>query len=392
MRGRRLMELSAQLSSGITGFLSGAIPFLGLLTVVVFIHELGHFLVARWCGVKVSVFSIGFGREIAGFNDRHGTRWRLSWIPLGGYVKFMDDANEASMPSKADIEAMTPEQQAGSFHTKSIAQKSAILVAGPVANFILAIGLLAAMLMTVGKQVTAARVDGVVAESAAAAAGFLAGDVIVSINGTAIDSFSDMQRIASTSAGDELTFVVNRGGVSTTLKATPRVTEQPDGFGGMIRIGMLGIQRTAAAAEYTYRAFGPGQALVQAVKDCGFIIARNLEYMGRIVTRRESGDQLGGPIRIAEVSRQVAKQGLVYFINLTAVISIGLGIMNLLPVPPLDGGHLLFYGLEAIRRKPMNERAQEFGFKVGLALVLSLMIFATWNDLGILKGWLVGKG
>jgi regulator of sigma E protease len=386
------MELLTQVLNGITGFLSGAIPFLALLTVVVFIHELGHFLVARWCGVRVSTFSIGFGREIAGFNDKHGTRWRLSWIPLGGYVKFMDDANEASMPSKADIDAMTQEERAGSFHTKSIAQKSAILAAGPLANFILAIALLAGMLMTVGKQVTAARVDGVVPDSAAAAAGFLAGDIIVSIDGTIIDSFSDMQRIASTSVDQQLTFVVNRGGVKTTLKATPRATQQPDGFGGNIRIGMLGIQRTAAAAEYTYRAFGPIEAVVQAVKDCGFIIGRNLGYMGGIATRRESADQLGGPIRIAEVARQVAKQGFVYFINLTAVISIGLGIMNLLPVPPLDGGHLLFYGLEAIRRKPMDERAQEFGFKVGLALVLSLMIFATWNDLGILKGWLIGKG
>jgi regulator of sigma E protease len=386
------MGLVEQVLGGISNFLGGALPFLALLTVVVFIHELGHFLVARWCGVKVSTFSIGFGREIAGFNDRHGTRWRLSWIPLGGYVKFMDDANEASMPSKAQIDAMSADDKAHSFHAKSLPQKSAILVAGPLANFLLAIVILAGMLMTVGRQITAARVDGVVPDSAAAAAGFKPGDIIVSINGTAIESFSDMQRIASTSADQELTFVVERGGVTTTLKATPRATPQPDGFGSTIRVGMLGIQRTATATDYTYKAYGPIEAVVQAVKDCGFIIARNLEYMGRIITRKESGDQLGGPIRIAEVSRQVAKQGFIYFLNLTAVISIGLGIMNLLPVPPLDGGHLLFYGLEAIRQKPMGERAQEFGFRVGLALVLSLMIFATWNDLGILKGWFIGKG
>jgi regulator of sigma E protease len=386
------MGLLDKLTGGILDFLSGAIPFLGLLTIVVFIHELGHFLVARWCGVKVSTFSIGFGREIAGFNDRHGTRWRLSWIPLGGYVKFMDDTNEASIPSKASVEAMSAEERAGSFHAKSIGQKSAILAAGPIANFLLAIVLLASLLMTVGRQVTAARVDGVVADGAAAAAGFKTGDVIVAINGTPIESFGDMQRIASSSADQELTFVVDRGGVKTTLKATPRATMQPDGFGGTVRIGMLGIQRTATATDYSNKVYGPIDAVVQAVKDCGFIIGRNLGYMGGIATGRESADQLGGPIRIAEVARQVTKQGWVYFVNLTAVISIGLGIMNLLPVPPLDGGHLLFYGLEAIRRKPMDERAQEFGFKIGLALVLSLMIFATWNDLGILKGWLIGKG
>jgi regulator of sigma E protease len=386
------MGLFDKLTGGIFDFLSGAVPFLALLTIVVFIHELGHFLVARWCGVKVSTFSIGFGREIAGFNDRHGTRWRLSWIPLGGYVKFMDDANEASMPSKATIDAMTADERASSFHAKTLGQKSAILAAGPIANFLLAIALLAGLLMTVGRQVTAARVDGVVADGAAAAAGFKAGDVIVSINGTPIESFGDMQRIASSSSDQELTFVIDRGGVKTTLKATPRATLQPDGFGGTLRIGMLGIQRTAAASDYSSRVYGPLDAIVQAVKDCGFIISRNLGYMGGIATRRESADQLGGPIRIAEVARQVTKQGWVNFVNLTAVISIGLGIMNLLPIPPLDGGHLLFYGIEAVRRKPLNERAQEFGFRVGLALVLSLMIFATWNDLGILKGWLVGKG
>jgi regulator of sigma E protease len=386
------MAVLAQMLTGVTSFLSGAVPFLVLLTVVVFIHELGHFLVARWCGVKVSTFSIGFGREIAGFNDRHGTRWRLSWIPLGGYVKFMDDANEASMPSKDAIDAMSPEERATSFHGKTIAQKSAILAAGPIANFLLAIALLAGLLMTVGRQTTVARVDGLVADGVAAAAGFKTGDVIVAIDGTKIEGFSDMQRITSTSADQELTFTIDRGGVSTILKATPRATTQPDGFGGTIRIGMLGIQRTATAIDYTSRTYGPIEAVIQAIKDCGFIIGRNLGYMGGIATRRESADQLGGPIRIAEVARQVTKQGFVNFINLTAVISIGLGIMNLLPVPPLDGGHLLFYGLEAIRRKPLDERAQEFGFRIGLALVLSLMVFATWNDLGILKGWIVGKG
>ena len=382
------MSLISQTFGGIWGVLGIAVPFLFVLTVVVFIHELGHFLVARWCGVKVQAFSIGFGREIWGFYDRHGTRWRLAWIPLGGYVKFMDDENGASMPSRETLDRMSPEERAGAFHAKSLAQKSAIVAAGPIANFLLAIVLFAGIFSLAGVLVTMPRVDEVVADSPAAAAGFKAGDVILSIDGTPIESFSDMQRIASTSAEQLLTFIVDRSGAEVTLKATPKLSEVPDGFGGKIRVGLLGIKRAAVPTDWKYKKYGPIDAVVVAVKECYFVIARNLAYLRDVITRKESADQLGGPIRIADVSGKVASAGIVPLLHLTAVISVSIGLLNLFPIPLLDGGHLLFYGLEAIRRKPLSERSQEIGFKIGIAIVLMLMVFATWNDLGIVKRWL----
>ncbi len=386
------MDLIWQTFGGLTGFLSVIIPFLFVLTVVVFIHELGHFLVARWCGVKVQAFSIGFGREIYGFDDKHGTRWKLSWIPLGGYVRFMDDENAASMPSKEAFERMSPQERAESFQGKTLAQKSAIVAAGPIANFLLAIALFAGIFTLAGVLVTVPRVDEVVADSPAAAGGFKAGDVILSIDGTPIESFGDMQRIASTSAETELTFVVNRAGQVVTLKATPKLSEVPDGFGGKIRVGLLGIKRAAVPTDWTYKKYGPVDSVVLAVKECYFVIARNLSYLRDVITRKESADQLGGPIRIADVSGKVASAGIVPLLHLTAVISVSIGLLNLFPIPMLDGGHLLFYGIEAIRRKPLSERTQEIGFKIGIAFVLMLMVFATWNDLGIVKRWLGGIG
>ena len=386
------MSLISQVFGGFWGMLSVAVPFLFVLTVVVFIHELGHFLVARWCGVRVQAFSIGFGREIFGFFDKHGTRWKLCWIPLGGYVKFMDDENAASMPSRDALDRMTPEDRASSFHGKSLAQKSAIVAAGPIANFILAVALFTGIFTIAGVLVTLPRVDEVVADSPAAQAGFRAGDLILSIDGTAIESFSDMQRIASTSAEQLLTFVVDRAGKEVTLKATPKLSEVPDGFGGKIRVGLLGIKRAAVPTDWQYKRYGPLDAVVLAVKESYFVVERNLVYLRDVITRKESADQLGGPIRIADVSGKVASAGIVPLLHLTAVISVSIGLLNLFPIPMLDGGHLLFYGIEAIRRKPLSERTQEIGFKIGIAFVLMLMVFATWNDLGIVKRWLGGIG
>ncbi len=386
------MSLISQVFGGFWGMLGVAIPFLFVLTVVVFIHELGHFLVARWCGVKVQAFSIGFGREIFGFFDSHGTRWKLCWIPLGGYVKFMDDENAASVPSRDALERMSPEDRASAFHGKSLAQKSAIVAAGPIANFILAVALFAGIFTIAGVLVTVPRVDEVVADSPAAQGGFKAGDVILSIDGTAIESFSDMQRIASTSAEQLLTFVVDRAGKEVTLQATPKLSEVPDGFGGKIRVGLLGIKRAAVPTDWKYKKYGPLDATVLAVKECYFVVARNLAYLRDVITRKESADQLGGPIRIADVSGKVASAGIVPLLHLTAVISVSIGLLNLFPIPMLDGGHLMFYGIEAIRRKPLSERTQEIGFKIGIAFVLMLMVFATWNDLGIVKRWIGGIG
>ncbi|HEY5830607.1 MAG: RIP metalloprotease RseP [Hyphomicrobiaceae bacterium] len=378
--------------SGVWGFLAVLLPFLFVLTVVVFIHELGHFLVARWCGVKVKAFSIGFGKEIFGFYDKHGTRWRFAWIPLGGYVKFLDDENSASVPSKSALERMSEDERSGAFQTKSLAARSAIVAAGPIANFLLAIVIFAMTFTLVGVQVTAPRVDELVPGGAAANAGFKPGDVIISIDGKAIEAFADMQRIVSANADHELTFEVNRGGTIIKLKATPARREISDRFGNKLRVGVIGIRRNPTQTEWEYKRYSPPDAVVMGVRETYFIISRTLSYLNDVIMGRESADQLGGPIRIAEVSGQVASVGFVPLLNLTAVLSVSIGLINLFPIPLLDGGHLLFYLIEAVRRKPLSERTQEIGFRIGLAVVLMLMMFATWNDLGIVRRWLTGIG
>jgi regulator of sigma E protease len=365
--------------------LSYLLPFLFVLTVVVFIHELGHFLVARWCGVAVKVFSIGFGPEIFGFYDRHGTRWRVSWIPLGGYVKFIDDENVASAAGRKAFEALPEEERKRSFQGKSLAQRAAIVAAGPIANFVLAIIIFAAIFSIFGERITAAKVDAVAPGSVAERAGFEPGDRIVSIDGSEIGSFSDMQRIVATSPDRELHFVVDRGGANVELTATPERKEITDRFGNTMRIGLLGIQRSASPDDWTLERHDPATALVMGVNESYFVVSRSLAYLYDVVTGREDADQLGGPLRIAQVSGQVATAGFVALLNLAAIISVSIGLINLFPIPMLDGGHLLFYGIEAIRGRPLSESTQEIGFRIGLAFVLMLMIFATWNDLIHLK-------
>ena len=362
----------------LTGYL---VPFLFVLTIVVFFHEFGHFLVARWCGVRVMVFSIGFGPEIVGFNDRRGTRWKLAAIPLGGYVKFFGDDNAASVPDTAAIAAMTPAERGDSFVGKSVDKRAAVVAAGPIANFILAIVIFAGVFMLYGKQVTSARVDQIQPGSAAAAAGFQPGDLVVSINGKAIDNFSDMQRIVGASAGDTLEIAVDRGGAKVVLKAVPTQREIKDSFGNVHRMGVLGISRSMAPGDIRTEQVGPVRAVVLGVEETWFVVERTLSYIGGVVAGRESADQLGGPIRIAQVSGQVATAVIVALIHLAAVLSVSIGLLNLFPIPLLDGGHLLFYAIEAVRGEPLSERAQEVGFRIGLAIVLMLMVFATFNDI-----------
>ena len=361
------------------------IPFLFVLTVVVFIHELGHFLVARWCGVGIKVFSIGFGPEIFGFYDRHGTRWRLSWIPLGGYVKFIDDDNVASTSGREAFEALPEEDRKRSFQGKTLAQRAAIVAAGPLANFILAIAIFTAIFSAFGEQVTAAKVDAITPGSAAERAGFKTGDRVISIDGTTIDSFAGMQRIVAMSPEQELHFVVDRNGANVDVTATPERIEDTDRFGNDIRIGRLGIQRSTSPDDWTLERHDPLTALVMAVEECYFVITSSLGYLYKVVVGKESADQLGGPIRIAQISGQVASVSFVALLNLAAIISVSIGMINLFPIPMLDGGHLLFYGIEAIRGRPLSDSAQEISFRIGLAFVLMLMIFATWNDLIHLK-------
>jgi regulator of sigma E protease len=368
-------------------FLFSLGAFLLVLTVVVFIHELGHFLVARWCGVKVTAFSIGFGKELAHFTDRHGTRWRVAALPLGGYVKFMGDENGASVPDHDAIAAMTPEERAGSFHTKALWQRAAIVAAGPAANFLLAMVLLTGLFWLAGERVITPRVEAVVAGSAAEAAGFKPGDVVLTVNGQAISSFNDLRKITSTSAGDPLQFTVDRGGVQTRLTAVPRMTEVPDGFGGKMRVGQLGLKGPSAPTDWQLRNLGFLESISRAGSETWGVVTQTGQYLGKVLSRQESGDQIGGIPRIADASSKVASAGILPLIHFIAMISVSIGLANLLPIPLLDGGHLLFYAIEAVRGHPLTQRTQEYAFRYGLMVVLFLFVFATWNDRGILKGW-----
>jgi len=373
-----IMEALGAFGGNLAGYI---VPFLFVLTVVVFFHELGHFLVARRCGVKVLTFSIGFGPEILGFFDRYRTRWKISAVPLGGYVKFFGDENAASVPDQETVAQMTEAEKAVSFVHQRVGPRAAVVAAGPIANFILAIAIFAGIFMLYGKQTTSARVDTVQTASAAEAAGFKPGDLVTAIDGEKIDSFADMQRIVSISAGETLTIEVDRGGAHVVLKATPQLKELKDNFGNVHRLGVLGISRSMAPGDIKTQKLSPPQALLAGVQETWFVVDRTLSYIGGVVVGREAADELGGPIRIAQVSGQVASAGFVALIHLTAVLSVSIGLLNLFPIPLLDGGHLLFYAIEAIRGRPLSERAQEVGFRIGLAIVVVLMIFATFNDI-----------
>ena len=366
------------------------LSFLIVLTVVVFVHEMGHFLVARWCGVKVSAFSIGFGREIFGFVDKHGTRWRVAWIPLGGYVKFMDDANAASVPSGEAQAEMTPEQRAGSFHHKPLWRRAAVVAAGPAANFLFAILIFACMFTFIGQRSTVARVDEVVKGAPADLAGFQKGDIIRSIAGRDITSFNDVLRIVSASPGRTLEVIVQRGEIQKTLSVTPESKTMSDRIGGEVRRGLIGIKRQPTGPEdFVHHRAGPLEAIGMGVRETEYIITSTLGYLADVIVGRQPPDQLGGVIRIADVSGKVAQHGgFTGLIHLIAVLSISVGLINLFPIPLLDGGHLLFYAIEAIRGRPLSDSTQEMGFKVGFALVLSLMVFATWNDRAVVARWL----
>ncbi len=375
------MEIMGGLSAFGGGLVGYVVPFLFVLTIVVFFHELGHFLMARWCGIKVLVFSIGFGPEIAGFYDRYGTRWKISAVPLGGYVKFFGDENAASAPDQAAAAAMSEAEKKDSFIFQPVRSRAAVVAAGPIANFVLAIAIFAIIFTTVGRQTTSARVDSVQPGSAAQAAGFQPGDLVLTINGEKIESFSDMQRIVSISAGEPLTIEVDRGGVQMALKAVPQLKELKDNFGNVHKLGVLGISRSMAPGDIKTEKVGPLRGIIMGAQETWFVVDRTMAYIAGVFAGREAADQLGGPIRIAQVSGQVATAGFAALFHLTAVLSVSIGLLNLFPIPLLDGGHLLFYGIEAIRGRPLSERAQEVGFRIGLAIVVMLMIFATFNDI-----------
>ena len=351
------------------------LPFLVVLTVLVFVHEWGHYYVARRCGVKVEVFSVGFGREIFGFTDKHGTRWKFSLIPLGGYVKMFGDMDAASTPGK--IEEIPVDQRAYAFPCKPVGQRAAVVFAGPLANFILAILLYAGMFMYWGQPYTAPIVDTVIEGSAAAEAGLQKGDKITDIDGAPISRFEDIQRIIQVGAGVTVQVGLLRNEEPMRLALTPKIVEIEDNFGGKHQIPRLGIGST----QRLYEQRGVFGAIYHATIETYEMGAATLKALWQIITGVRSPKEIGGPLRIAQLSGQAAQIDIPVLIGLIALLSINLGLINLFPIPLLDGGHLVFYGAEAIRGRPLSEKIMNASGMVGVALVGSLMVFAIFNDL-----------
>lgn len=353
------------------------------ISVLVFVHELGHYLVARRCGVGVEVFSIGFGKELFGWNDKHGTRWCFSAIPLGGYVKMFGDADATSvLPDQERLAAMSPTDRQKSLFSKTVGQRIAVSLAGPLANYLFAIVLLTGLFATVGQPYTPPLVHSVVKDSAAEKAGFKPNDLIVSIDGHAIAKFDDVLFEVRENLGKELQIDVKRDGQVIPVKITPDVKEMTDRLGKTHKVGMLGIQVTAKG--FTKRSLGA--AAYYAVLDTYGVTVKSLRSIGEMIMGSRSSDGLSGVIGIAQVTGQAAQMGFAELLWLMAFISISLGLINLFPIPMLDGGHVLFYTIEGIRGKPLSEKAQEIGFRIGLTFVICLMLFATWNDI-VRLGW-----
>lgn len=390
-----------------TGFLGQAViyivPFLLVLTFIVTIHELGHFLVARACGVKIDRFSIGFGRALLSRTDKHGVEWRLGWIPLGGYVKFAGDPDAAGVPDQDGLAELKsaivarhgPGAERDYFPFKPLWQRALITAAGPAANFLLAIVLFTVLFSVIGERIAAPRVGEVVAGTPAAAAGFRSGDLITAVNGRAVTEREEVTNTVLLSAGDRLTFTVDRAGQELSLVAVPERRIEQDPIAGRVRVARIGLLLAPRAEDFSYRRLNPLEASVKGVEMIGTVVGSTFRYLGRIVSGKESGDLLSGPIGIATAAGGMTKQATsvqapldviagylaLTMINFAAIVSIGMGIVNLLPIPVLDGGHLAFYGYEAVARRPAPARVQELGYRVGLALLAGLMLFATWNDL-----------
>jgi regulator of sigma E protease len=380
-----MMILETILQGGFYNFLWTTFWFLIVLTVLVFVHEFGHYSIARWNGVRIDVFSIGFGPELFGWWDSAGTRWKFSTVPLGGYVKMFGDSDASSGQPVPGLGRLAETERDVSFHYKRLGQRAAIVAAGPAANFAFAIIVLTVLFMTFGQPYTPAEVGQVQPGSAAEQGGIRPGDVILSIDGQAVARFEDVQQAVRMNPGVAMAIAVTRDAKTLTLQVTPARTEVTDRFGNRYEIGLLGIARSGM--EYVKR--DPVTALYQAVGETWNLSASTLQAMWQMVKGTRATDELGGPLRIAQMSGEVARGGIAPILTFMALLSVSLGLINLFPVPILDGGHLLFYAAEAIRGKPLGQKAQEYGFRIGLALVLTLMVFTTWNDLvhiGI-RGW-----
>ena len=358
------------------------VPFIILIIVVVFVHEYGHYYFARRYGVGVTDFSIGFGKELFGWNDKSGTRWKVCWVPLGGYVKFFGDRNVFSQADRDEIIKKYNEKDREKLFTlKPLYQRSLIVFGGPLANFILAILIFLMINIFVGKDFTPAMISEVTKNSPAQVAGLKKNDIIISIDDNEVKSILDVSKFITLSTSEFIDFKVSRYDQPIQIKVKPNFVDTEDNLGNKIKKRMVGIQLSPYKNTVNHQKLGPVKALYYSVNEVYFVTISTLKYLGTIITGKGDSSQLGGPIRIAKISGQVAEFGIVPFLSMMAYISISLGLINLFPIPLLDGGHLMFYGIEKILGRPLTQKTQEGFFRIGMFLLLSLMFFATYNDL-----------
>ena len=358
------------------------IPFIILILVVVFIHEYGHYYFAKKYGVGVTDFSIGFGKEIFGWNDKSGTRWKICWIPLGGYVKFFGDRNVFSQSDQEELlKKYNKDDQEKLFVTKPLYQRSLIVFGGPLANFILAVIIFSFIYMFSGKDFTPALINEVQKDSPAEIAGMKSNDIILEIDNNKVESILDVSKFITMSTSEFIQFKLSRHDQELILKVKPNIVEGEDNLGNKMKRRMIGIKLSAYNNKINHIKLGPGQALIQSINEVYFVTLSSLKYLGSMITGSGDSSQLGGPIRIAKISGQVAEFGLIPFISMMAYISISLGLINLFPIPLLDGGHLMFYAFEKLLGRPLSKNTQEGFFRIEMFLLISLMFFATFNDL-----------
>lgn len=369
------------------GFLAGYIlPYVVVLSLLVFVHELGHYLAGRLSGIRVLAFSVGFGPELIGFTDAHGTRWKISAIPLGGYVRFFGDADASSLADGNELAELSLAERAQTLAGAKLWKRAVTVAAGPIANFLLAIVIFAVLFGTQGKPVADPVVAEVKAGSAAEVAGVRAGDVLVALDGSRVETFDDVVRYISMRPEIPVVVTVRRDGSEVGLDMVPRRVVTTDRFGNEMEVGQIGIVTNQQSGNFRIVELTPLQAVGEGARQTWHIVTGTFDYLSNMVAGRMNADQLGGPVRVVQASGQMATLGVVALLNLAAVLSVSLGLLNLMPVPVLDGGHLVLYALEAVRGKPVGQTAQEIAFRIGLAMILSLMVFATWNDISRLIG------
>ena len=362
--------------------LSYILPFIILILIVVFIHEYGHYYFAKKFGVGVTDFSIGFGKEIFGWNDKSGTRWKICWIPLGGYVKFFGDRNVYSQADHKEIlEKYSEEDQKKLFTLKPLYQRSLIVFGGPLANFLLALVIFFSIYTFVGKDFTPAVINEVQKDSPAMSGGLKQNDIILEIDGNKVESIMDVSKFITMSTDEIIDFKVKRSYDELILKVKPNIVPGEDNLGNKLNKRIVGIKLGAYNNEINHVKLGPAKAIYHAAHEVYFVGISSLKYIGAMIFGKADTSQLGGPIRIAKISGQVAEFGVLAFISMMAYISISLGLVNLFPIPMLDGGHLMFYAFEKVLGRPLSQKTQEGFFRIGIFLLISLMFFTTFNDL-----------